>query len=86
MPDGIYLDGRKFSANQLVNEMIDIMTDRTKYYNFFKWHNHYSYHMVYESPDTDSYCRLCAKINDKSFNDISIYENFRKWWNPVGRC
>ncbi|XP_028027188.1 alpha-(1,3)-fucosyltransferase C-like [Bombyx mandarina] len=87
MPNGTYLNGRDLGAKELARQMIEIYEDKKKYKRFFKWHNHYSYHDVYESPESDSICKLCAIINNKTvFDKATVYEDFNSWWNPKGRC
>ncbi|KAJ8728286.1 hypothetical protein PYW08_016671 [Mythimna loreyi] len=83
MPDGIYLIAQQSQIRELAEEMVDAINYRQRYYDFFKWHNHYSYHNRRESRDTDTYCKLCALINNQEkYAKTSIYENFIKWWNP----
>ncbi|XP_037872853.1 alpha-(1,3)-fucosyltransferase C-like isoform X4 [Bombyx mori] len=87
MPNGTYLNGRDLGAKELARQMIEIYEDKKKYKRFFKWHNHYSYHDVYESPESDSICKLCAIINNNTvFDKATVYEDFNSWWNPKGRC
>ncbi|XP_075973592.1 alpha-(1,3)-fucosyltransferase C-like [Anticarsia gemmatalis] len=87
MPDGIYLNARKMSIRQLVKRMMDLMENKNKYYSYFKWHNHYSYHDVIDSPESDAYCKLCALINDEQqFKRTTVFNNFVPWWSPPNRC
>ncbi|XP_075973766.1 alpha-(1,3)-fucosyltransferase C-like [Anticarsia gemmatalis] len=86
MPDGIYLDARKLSVAQLAEQMAQLINDKEKYYSYFKWHNHYSYHDVISSPESDAYCKLCAMMNDERFDKPSTYEDFVSWWSPPNRC
>lgn len=87
MPDGIYLDARKTPIPKLAFMMVSLMGDKEAYYNYFKWHNHYSYHHVADSSESNPYCKFCALINDeKRFQNISMYPNFTDWWNPKNKC
>lgn len=56
---------------------------KEKYYDFFRWHNHYSFHAPNESADTDEICKFCALLNNKSYSrEISVYEDITGFWNP----
>nr|XP_021196972.2 alpha-(1,3)-fucosyltransferase C [Helicoverpa armigera] len=81
MPEGSYLDVRTLGIKMLVEKMVAAIRNKTIYYDFFRWTNHYSYHSVYESPMTDPQCELCRKLNDKnSMKEVTIIENFSAWW------
>lgn len=83
MPDGIYLDARELGSKKLAERMHEIINDREKYYNFFRWHNHYSFHQPEEDPETDIYCKFCEKMNDMDFMTRStVLNHVREWWNP----
>lgn len=83
MPDGTYLDATKVKPKELVRQMIEIIIKPERYQEFFKWHNHYSYHDVEESPDTDPYCKLCEYINIMKTEKISnVVLDLEHWWNP----
>ncbi|KAG6450280.1 hypothetical protein O3G_MSEX006457 [Manduca sexta] len=83
MPDGIYLNAKELGAQELAKQMSEIINDKERYYNFFKWHNHYSYHELEEVPETDFHCKLCEKVNSKEVTEgVNIHEHIREWWNP----
>lgn len=64
--------------------MNSIIRNKKRYYDFFKWHNHYTFHDTTDSPETDGICDLCAKLNNYTFrNDISVHSNFSAWWNET---
>lgn len=87
MPEGIYLNARELGAEKLAATMKEIIDEPKKYYNFFRWKNHYSYYDRSDSPETDDYCRFCAMANDEELmKTISVYQDFKKWWTPPGRC
>ena len=87
MPDGTYLTARMNNIRMLAKEMANIINDKQKYYEFFKWHNHYSYHNPRESRDTDVHCKLCELVNNQQkYIKTSVYDDFTKWWNPPHRC
>lgn len=81
MPDGIYLDARALGPTKLAKEMIDIMYNKTRYYEFFKWHGYYSFHYTGENNFHYEICGLCALLNNKTrMNEKKNYRtNF--WWN-----
>lgn len=83
MPDGTYLDATQLGPQELVRQMIDIIADPSSYNEFFKWHNHYSYHDVQEVPDTDPFCKLCEYINMMQLENRSkVVNDLEDWWNP----
>ncbi|XP_061719661.1 alpha-(1,3)-fucosyltransferase C-like [Cydia pomonella] len=87
MPDGIYLHAGKIKPPDLAKEMNDIIKDKDKYYSFFKWRNHYSYHKKEESPDSDALCRMCEMLHDQTLvKKETVYKDFRIWWNILGAC
>lgn len=57
--------------------MTDILKDHTKYYDFFKWRNHYYYEK--SSALNTVACELCEKLNENVTH--KSYERFRFWWN-----
>uniref|UniRef100_A0A2A4J738 Fucosyltransferase n=1 Tax=Heliothis virescens TaxID=7102 RepID=A0A2A4J738_HELVI len=87
MPDGIYLTITKDTVREVAQNMVNIINDKEQYYEYFKWHNHYTYSDGQDSPETDPYCNLCLLINDDDkFLRTSVYNNFGEWWNPPRRC
>ncbi|XP_063382915.1 alpha-(1,3)-fucosyltransferase C-like [Cydia fagiglandana] len=87
MPDGIYLHGGKMQQFRLAKEMKAIIKDKDRYYSFFKWRNHYSYHDKDEAPDSDDLCRMCEMLHDQALvKKETVYKDFRKWWNVPGAC
>ncbi|XP_034828895.1 alpha-(1,3)-fucosyltransferase C-like [Maniola hyperantus] len=43
VPDSAYLDARELGEVELAYKMNDIINNRTKFYDFFRWRNHYKY-------------------------------------------
>ncbi|KAJ8728285.1 hypothetical protein PYW08_016670 [Mythimna loreyi] len=83
LPEKTYLSAQKSQIKELAQEMVNIINYKQKYYDFFKWHNHYSYHDILESSETDVYCKFCALMNNEDLiSRTSFYENFSEWWNP----
>lgn len=84
MPKGMYLNAIELGPVKLASIMNGTIRDKTKFYNFFKWHNHYSFHDPSENNDTDVVCGLCSFLNDDSRNNlIHFYENITSWWNEI---
>lgn len=82
MPDGIYLNANNLTGAQLAKRMLEDIENKEKYYEYFKWHGHYSYHVATDSADTDPLCRFCAFLNDESTRlRGQVYARFVKWWN-----
>lgn len=77
MPEGIYLNARSFVPEQLASEMVEIIHNKKKYYDYFKWHRYYSYSYCKEGHNI---CALCATLNN-DFERTSVYMNFSLWWN-----
>ncbi|CAH2234996.1 jg18995 [Pararge aegeria aegeria] len=87
MPDGIYLNARELGVENLARKMNDIISNPDQYADFFRWKNHYSYHDSLDSVDSDYYCGFCAMLNDEEYVKVpSVIKDFRKWWDPPGRC
>lgn len=82
MPDGIYLNARELGPEKLAKEMNDIIKDKQRYYNFFKWQRYYSFHETSEGAYTDELCRFCALLNNmRETNETKTYEDIANWWN-----
>lgn len=79
MPEGIYLDANVLSPYQMADRMHEIIKDKKKYYEFFKWHDHYSFHNTGENRYHEELCRLCALLN-KTRNQTSILDHLVEWW------
>lgn len=84
MPDGIYLNANEIEEEEMAKKINDAVQDKEKYYDYFKWHNHYSYHDIYESADTDRLCALCAFLNNATVKSARrVYAHISQWWNEV---
>lgn len=81
MPHGIYLDALKLGVEKLAKEMNDIINDPPRYYDFFKWHNYYSFHDTADNDYRESVCSLCAFLNsDSRMYKRTVYKNIKFWW------
>ncbi|XP_034836324.1 alpha-(1,3)-fucosyltransferase C-like [Maniola hyperantus] len=80
LPPGSYLDVRNTTVEALVATMYESIKNREKYYDFFRWRNHYS---IVKAPGMDP-CVLCELLNNPArlVQKVS-YDHFRKWWNPL---
>lgn len=84
MPDGIYIDAKNFTEGELASKMNELIQDKEKYYNMFRWRDYYSYHLVAESGETDPLCAFCAFLNDESMRTKRrVYARFTEWWNNL---
>lgn len=82
LPDGIYLDACALGPEKLARQMDNAILVKRKYYEFFKWHAHYSFHSASEKPNTDPICELCALLNNVTkMTATSIHRDTSKWWN-----
>lgn len=82
MPDGIYLNARNLGISKLAKEINDIIYNRSRYYEFFKWHNYYSYHDTTKDDYSNTFCGLCALLNRKTVKSESTVNKYISgWWN-----
>lgn len=82
MPDEIYLNAQELGARELAKQMDDIIRDPLKYYNFFKWHDYYSFHNSDEDNYHDAVCGFCALLNNKTRrHQRTAYKYITNWWN-----
>lgn len=82
MPEGMYLDAIDLGEIELARKMHEIIQDKKKYHDFFRWHRYYSYHSMGESADTDALCALCAFLNNGTVrSERRVYARFTDWWN-----
>lgn len=87
MPDGIYLNAKDLDVKTLVSKMNEGIKDADKYAEYFRWKNHYTYHRLIKTLETDPYCLFCAQLNNEEMvKKTTIYKEFRSWWDPPGRC
>ncbi|KAL0870304.1 hypothetical protein ABMA27_005326 [Loxostege sticticalis] len=83
LPPGSYLDARELGPIKLAETMDEIYKNKTRYYEFFRWKNHFRYKETYEA----DVCNLCAALNDKeAVRRHSVYKDFRGWWNEENTC
>lgn len=86
LPDGTYLNAKEIAPEKMANKMNEIIRDKQKYYDFFKFHRYYTYQATAESVDTDPLCAFCAFINDESRrNSRRTYTEFYKWWHKTSQ-
>lgn len=78
LPPGSYLDAHALGPKVLARSMNEIINDKEKYYDFFRWHNYYSFHEPNETAETDEICAFCAYLNDeKHKHDTTVYNHTR---------
>lgn len=76
----MYLDAVALGVDELARKMNEIIKDKNKYYDFFKWHRYYSFHATNESEETDEVCALCAFLNNDNQINKSREHSIREWW------
>lgn len=81
MPDGIYLNARILGPAKLAKEMIDIIYNKTRYYDFFRWREHYSFHHVGENQYYNEICGLCEMLNNQTLMEKKTVRHTNLWWN-----
>ncbi|XP_050668751.1 alpha-(1,3)-fucosyltransferase C-like [Leptidea sinapis] len=78
LPEGSYLNALALGPEKLAEEINDIMANKTKYYDYFRWRNHF----VYKSTEKLDVCNLCEWLNkDDKVNEVTVWNDFRTWWN-----
>lgn len=81
MPHGSYLNARALGVENLAKAMNDIIHNKEKYYEFFKWRRYYTFHDSKEDADTDEICAFCEFLNnDKKLNRSTVYTHFKNFW------
>lgn len=80
MPEGIYLDANILGPDKMAETMIQIINDKNKYYDFFKWHEHYTFHSSSEDRYSREICTFCAFLNNNK-NKTNILNSVAQWWN-----
>lgn len=84
LPNGTYLDARALGPVKLAKEMNDIIKDKNRYYDFFRWRRYYRYDASSDNADSDGICALCTALNKASrSNERRVYARFREWWNEL---
>lgn len=84
MPRGTYLDARILGPSKLAKEINDIIKNKERYYDFFKWRRYYRYDAPSDNTDSDSICALCTALNKAArSNERRVYARFREWWNEL---
>ncbi|KAH9643780.1 hypothetical protein HF086_002278 [Spodoptera exigua] len=85
LPPYSYLDGVKLGERLTAKLMYEAIQNKTKYYEFFNWRNHYT---IKESNVLDA-CSLCQLLNSEGWlKTRETYTTFRNWWNSnyMERC
>lgn len=83
MPNGIYLDAKDLGISKVAKEINEIVHNRSRYYDFFKWHEHYSFHDNAKDDYVDTFCGLCALQNRETFGNKRTVLHISRWWNDM---
>lgn len=70
---------------ELAKVMYEVITNHTRYKEFFKWKNEYTV----KKSDVLDVCKLCSAMNNPHWLTYDItYNDFREWWNAnyTERC
>lgn len=82
MPEGIYLDALRLKPAELAMTMSKMMNDTYTYYDYFRWHEYYSFHFTGEDSFHREVCGLCELLNNKSrMHQTTVFNNLTQWWN-----
>ncbi|XP_022823941.1 alpha-(1,3)-fucosyltransferase C-like [Spodoptera litura] len=85
LPPYSYIDAKLLGEELTAKLMYEAIQNKTKYYEFFNWRNHYT---IKESNVLDA-CSLCQFLNNEGWLKTgTVYTTFRNWWNPfyTERC
>ncbi|XP_013183655.2 alpha-(1,3)-fucosyltransferase C isoform X1 [Amyelois transitella] len=83
LPPGSYLNGLELGPEKLAITMKEIIDNKTRYYDFFRWRNHFTYK---QGENDTEICNICTALNDpEKVAANSVYEDFRDWWYPEWR-
>ncbi|XP_053611854.1 alpha-(1,3)-fucosyltransferase C-like isoform X3 [Plodia interpunctella] len=78
LPPGSYLNARELGPENLAVTMKEIIDNRTRYHDFFRWRNHFKYK---QGENDTEICNICTALNDpRKVGTPNLYENFRDWW------
>ncbi|XP_032514846.2 alpha-(1,3)-fucosyltransferase C-like isoform X2 [Danaus plexippus] len=79
LPPGSYLNGKQLGVTALAQKMYEIITNKTLFYDYFRWRNHFVYK---ETSSKEDICKLCEMLNnEEKVSEISEWPDFRRWWN-----
>lgn len=82
LPNGSYLDATTQRPEDLAKTIDDIIKDKNRYYDFFRWHRYYSIHASNETAETNEICAFCAFLNDRKHTYIkSVYKHINYFWS-----
>ncbi|XP_053611905.1 alpha-(1,3)-fucosyltransferase C-like [Plodia interpunctella] len=78
LPPGSYINARELDPELLASTMKDIIENRTRFYDYFRWRNHFRY----KRGENDSeICNICTALNEGKAYNINLRDGFREWWN-----
>lgn len=82
MPPESFIDARSLGPAALAMKMVEIINDKKKYYDYFRWRRYYSLHDTDESTETDVWCIFCKYLNDNlKLNRTTTYPDLLRWYN-----
>ncbi|XP_053611990.1 alpha-(1,3)-fucosyltransferase C-like [Plodia interpunctella] len=77
LPPGSYLNAREHGPVRLARTMKDVMGNKKRFHNFFRWRNHYRY----ERGENDSeICNICTALNEDKPRNLNLRGGFTEWW------
>ncbi|XP_053611797.1 alpha-(1,3)-fucosyltransferase C-like [Plodia interpunctella] len=77
LPPGSYLDALNLGPMELARTMKEIIENKTRYYDFFRWRNHFVYKRGENSTEI---CNVCTALNKDLHTNLNIRSGFRLWW------
>ncbi|XP_053611641.1 alpha-(1,3)-fucosyltransferase C-like isoform X2 [Plodia interpunctella] len=88
LPPGSYLDAHNLRPIELARTMKEIIQNKTRYYDFFRWRNHFVYK---HGENASEICNVCTALNKNIPTNLNLRDGFRFWWageykNSLKRC
>lgn len=71
------MDASNLQVEELAKQMNEIINDPQRYYDFFRWHGHYTFD---DTLHRYSVCELCYFLNNLN-GTAHVRKNILKWWN-----
>nr|XP_053611652.1 alpha-(1,3)-fucosyltransferase C-like [Plodia interpunctella] len=77
LPPGSYLDANQLSPIELARTMKEIIENKTRYYDYFRWRNHFVYKY---GENASEICNVCTALNKDIPTNLNLRNGFRFWW------
>ncbi|XP_053616796.1 alpha-(1,3)-fucosyltransferase C-like [Plodia interpunctella] len=79
LPQNSYINAMEMDVEYLAKTMNSLIQNRSGYYEYFEWKNHY---VITDYTGLDP-CNLCRNLNHDPWITLKVsFYMFRAWWNP----